>query len=363
MPMSYELVSSMVAPHGRNGQVCALAMTPDGNTACTLSREEDAFRVWVKNTSYSFSTAKEMGSTLWKCLYKVKAPSGYANLLSGCESTGERVVTFSSDGSVLSVAYGPYLTLWDHGNATLLTSVSIDSDGVGSSQDIRQVHFLNDTDDAILIATATQIGVKSPFGGATNPSYLGQDEWSFDVGSLGKGTRVTAVVPLRDYDGLSGVFVLSISLDFGDKSLVSIIGREGRVICAHGTEDPLQWALQGEVQSLSVNHCIDTNVELLAITRDCRMFSLRCGPEMQREQKAFVVEKRTLQELLPRAPVLKIACNSTQSAKQLKRRKISVSSVSKGPQSARDFTSFEFPSLSGKFTAAFIAKNLGTKGH
>jgi len=364
MPMSYELVSSMVAPHGRNGQVYALAITPDGSTACTLSREEDAFRVWVKNTSYSLSAAKEMGSTLWKCLYRVRSPSGYANLLSGCELMGEGLVSFSSDGSVLSVAYGPYLTLWDHANATLLTSVSIDSDGAGASQDIRQVHFLTDSDDAILISTATQIGVKSPFGGGTNPCYLGQDEWSFDFGSMGKGVHVSAVVPLRDYGGLRGVFVLCISLGFGARSMISIVGREGKVVCADGTEGPLQWALQGEVQSLSVNKCNDTNVELLAITKDCRMFSLRCGPEMQKEQEAIVLEKkRTLQELLPRAPVLKIARDYTQSAKQSKRRKISVSSVPKGPRSARDFNSFEFPALSGKFTASFIAKNLGTKGN
>ncbi len=42
MPMAYELVSSMVAPHGRDGIVSALSVSPDGKLAYTLSREEGA---------------------------------------------------------------------------------------------------------------------------------------------------------------------------------------------------------------------------------------------------------------------------------------------------------------------------------
>ena len=40
--MSYELVSSMAAPRGRAGEVCALAVAPNGRVTCTLSQEEDA---------------------------------------------------------------------------------------------------------------------------------------------------------------------------------------------------------------------------------------------------------------------------------------------------------------------------------
>ena len=40
--MSYELVSSMAAPHERDGEVCAPAVAPYGRVACTLSKEKDA---------------------------------------------------------------------------------------------------------------------------------------------------------------------------------------------------------------------------------------------------------------------------------------------------------------------------------
>ena len=40
--MSYGLVLSMAAPHGRDGEVCALAVAPNGRVACTLSQEDDA---------------------------------------------------------------------------------------------------------------------------------------------------------------------------------------------------------------------------------------------------------------------------------------------------------------------------------
>lgn len=356
--MTYELVSSMAAPHGRDGEICALAISPDGSTACTLSQEEDAFRVWVKNTT---SSTAEVGSTLWKCLYKVKTPSGYANLLSqkGSQSTGEQLVSFSSDGTVLSVSYGPYITLWDHSNATLLTSVTLDECATAGrpSEDIQQVHFLTKNDDAMLLSTATQIGIKSPFGGGNNRSYLGEDEWSFDADCFGKKAHISAMVPVQDFGDVDGLFAVSVALDFGTRSIVSIINRkEGKAVCAEGTNDPLQWEINGEVQSLCVNKCSGSNVQLLAITKDCQMFSLRCGVD---EQGTPTFEKQPLSSMRAQAPVLKIARDTSQTTASVKKRKIAIGGVSRGSKAARDFTGFEFPALSGKFTSAFIAKNLG----
>ena len=50
-----------------------LAVSPNGDTACTLSRQEDAFRIWSKKTTYSQTG---VASVMWKCLYKVKTPAG-----------------------------------------------------------------------------------------------------------------------------------------------------------------------------------------------------------------------------------------------------------------------------------------------
>merc|ERR1712032_1362915 len=164
--------------------------------ACTLSREEDAFRIWAKNKE-PLPAGVAGATSLWRCLYKVNTPSGYANLSRGVSlHLGQQLLAFSFDGTVLCVSYGPYVTLWDHSNATLLASLTVGNDGaIHHTEDIQSVNFLSKRDDTILVATAGQICVKSPFGGAKS-RYLGEDEWSFHVGSSSKGGVVSAIVPL-----------------------------------------------------------------------------------------------------------------------------------------------------------------------
>eukprot|EP00585_Thalassiosira_rotula_P001211 CAMPEP_0196161758 /NCGR_PEP_ID=MMETSP0910-20130528/47493_1 /TAXON_ID=49265 /ORGANISM="Thalassiosira rotula, Strain GSO102" /LENGTH=1123 /DNA_ID=CAMNT_0041426703 /DNA_START=163 /DNA_END=3534 /DNA_ORIENTATION=- len=376
VPMGYELVSSMAAPHGRNGAVCALAVSPDGSAACTLSREEDTFRMWVKSANVGGGASTSAGSTLWKCLYKVKTPSGYANLLSrsGASSSvsGGRPVAFSSDGTVLSVSYGPYVTLWDYSNATLLTSVTLDGDnGNEHESGIRSVDFLTKSDDAMLLTTAGRVGVKSPFGGVRS-RYLGDDEWSFDVRAFGEGAVVSAVVPLYDFEGASGGGgYFAVSITCASRSVVSIIGREeGGVVCVKDADGcSFRWPIDGEVQSLCVDECSGSSVRLLAITRDWRMLSLsigsKNGPAARKRIQAVSERENVLAQ--PRAPVLKSGAATTTDGEvvalqsSMKRRKVSIGNP--GKLTGEDVISgFEFPNaLSGKFTSAFIAKSLGIK--
>lgn len=356
-PMNYVLVSSMAAPHGKDGTVCALDVAPSGDTACTLSREENAFRVWVKNTGSSDVTF------LWKCLYKVKTPSGFSNMLSNkaAPSSGEHLVSFSSDGSVLSVCYGSNVTLWDHSNATLLTSLTLDDESTDSQskEDIKEVYFMNKTDDTILLATQNKIGAKSPFGGMGNKCYLGNDEWTFDVLGNGVGT-VSTVVPLPGFGGSGGLFAISISVDSREKSVISVVNREkGEVLhLSEATESPIQWKLDHEVQSLCLSTCTGSSLQLLAITNDCSLISLNIEADGQDvNAKHDRLEKEAV-ETKPKAPQLKFThhdvLNST------KRRKISIT-VNKRSDKNKDYLGFDFPALSGKFTRAFIAKNLGNK--
>lgn len=365
MPMSYALISSMAAPHGREGEVCALAVAPDGGVACTLSKQEDAFRVWVKNTDNDTSG---VASTLWKCLYKVKTPSGHANLLSQRITPAllnSQLVTFSSDGTVLSVSYGPNITLWDHSNATLLTSLTLDDNGATTvSEDIQTVNFLTQHDDVMLLTTASRIGIKSPFGGLTS-CYLGDDEWSFDVGSFGNEGLISAVVPLYDFDckdgAVGGYFAISIvTSENGLKSIVSIISRdEGKVVCAEGSETPLRWQLDGIVQCLCPGKCVESFVQLFAITEDCEMLSLiyeadgHSGEERVTASRLEVQSTRNNQ-----APVLKLGVETADAKPSVKRRKVSIG-ISTGLE--RHAVGFEFPALSGKFTSSFIAQNLKRK--
>lgn len=363
VPMDYELVSSMASPHGREGAVCALAVARGGNVACTLSGEEDAFRVWVKNAVAPPSGSGAGTSTLWKCLYRVKTPSGYSNLLSrGVPSDylARRPVAFSSDGSVLSVAYGPCVTLWDHSDATLLTSVTLD----GDAEDIGSVDFLTEDDDSMLLASAGQIGIKSPFGGARS-RYLGDDEWSIDVGSSSGQGAVTAVAPLCNFGcgggALGGFFAVALALDGGLRSVVSVVGGDGSVVRAEGTDAPIVWRINGDVRSLYVDRCAGSFVRLLAITGDCQMLSLSCGPDGRGKggTRAVMPEVRSTRDARAHAPVLKVGSEAAGTRRPIKRRKVSIGALGGSPPSSSEF---DFPSLSGKFTTAFIARSLGKGG-
>lgn len=240
--------------------MCSLSLSPHGNAACTLSREEDAFRVWVKNTAAADdSGGGGLASTLWKCLYRVRTPSGYANLLSssgGLNSSGrENLISFSSDGTVLLASYGPCVTIWDHTDATLLTSLTL-GDNENAGEDIRTVDFLTGDDDAMPLTSGGWIGVMSPFGGTPRSCYLGEDEWTRNATSFSSGggepAAVSAVVPLPDFEGRNGQaagggagsLAVATTAIGGSKSILSIVGRDGG---EGGDEGNIRWEVNGEV--------------------------------------------------------------------------------------------------------------------
>ncbi|KAL3789893.1 hypothetical protein HJC23_010578 [Cyclotella cryptica] len=359
-PMNYVLVSSMAAPHGRDGTVCALDVAPDGNTACTLSQEENAFRIWVKNTDSSDV------AFLWKCLYKVKTPSGFSNMLSNeaPPTAGQRLVSFSSDGSVLAVCYGPNVTLWDHSNATLLTSLGTDSTPTRNqtNEDIQEVHFMNKTDDTILLKTTSQISARSPFGGGSNRCYLGNDEWKFHADFLGDSAgTVSAVLPLPGFGGnmsSGGFFAVCITANNGAKSVISVVNREkGEVLClGEAKKSPVQWNVHDEVQSLCTSLSSVSSLQMFAITKDCCMLSLNMEADGHIDNALPHVMKTSVHiESRSTAPLLKFAQDDNQPP--LKRRKISIA-INQRSEISKDYSPFEFPALSGKFTTAFISKHL-----
>mmetsp|Transcript_8600 Transcript_8600/g.14620 ORF Transcript_8600/g.14620 Transcript_8600/m.14620 type:complete len:1015 (+) Transcript_8600:109-3153(+) len=347
LPMSYELVSSMASPHGREGEVCALAISPNGETACTLSRQEDAFRIWSKNTTYSPSGVP---SVMWKCLYKVKTPAGFANLLSqnNYSSPGQNLVAFSSDGSVLSVCYGTHVTLWDHASATLLNSLS-------SAEGIQHLHFLTKDDDFLLMTSESQVAIKSPFGGAGQSCYLGNDEWSVDLSAFGRDAKVSSVIPFGDSGlGARGFFAVSVAIDNGAETVVMVVDRSERGVASVKDSDSLMyWRIKGGVSSLCANECIGSGVELLAITEDCRMLSLNVGIH---KAKTLSLKSQSTSISRTQAPVLQVG--SEVDSQPMKKRKIST--MPRGTGKAQQFeTGFEFPSLSGKFITSFLSKRHG----
>merc|ERR1739838_265827 len=87
LSMHYELVTAMASPHYRNYEVDALAISPNGSKACTLSVKGEAFHIWGKekismnreNGKKQIPMINNPGSPLWKRLYVVSTPAGYTN--------------------------------------------------------------------------------------------------------------------------------------------------------------------------------------------------------------------------------------------------------------------------------------------
>jgi hypothetical protein len=343
--MNYELVSSMASPHGKDGSVCGLDVAPSGNVACTLSQQENAFRVWAKNTATD--------EVLWKCLYKVKSPSGFSNMLSKkTEAHCERLVSFSNDGSVLSVCFGPVVTLWDHSTATLLTSLDTEL-----KEDIQEVHFMNKTDDTLLLRSKSGVCMKSPFGGSCSRRYLGNDEWEFHAGLVGdeRGT-ISAVIPLPEFSrskGSGGFFVVCVA--GGNQSIVSIVNREkGELFGINDDKTPTQWKINSQVQALCMNACRGSSLQVLAITNDCNLLSLNIEAEKGQDVSATGKKKAAESNPSLSAPMLKITAENNEPP--TKRRKITLA-MNKKPEKS-NYAGFDFPALSCKFTKAFIAGRL-----
>ncbi|EJK46269.1 hypothetical protein THAOC_35071, partial [Thalassiosira oceanica] len=340
LPMDYELVSSMAAPHGRGGGVCALAVAPGGGAACTLSREEDAYRLWTK-----IDPSDENG-TMWQCSYRVKTPSGFSNsLLSAAPaSLGQRqLVRFSNDGSVLAVCYGAHVTLWDHSSATLLNDLALDQ----SDDGVRSVEFSTKSDDTLLVSTAGALGALSPFGGVKS-CYLGGDEWTFDV--AGMGATIAAVVPLGDF-GTSPGGCFAVAANHDGTSTVSVVDRAGASVAEDEDSNPIQWRLGSEVQSMSVDHGKGRGLRLLVITKDSDLISLSYGDSKQ-ARKDESMPKRFIEK---NAPLLQIGQPRVEPG--TKRRKVSILTNTSRSDAEQSASIFDFPErLSSRFTASFITK-------
>jgi len=169
----YDLIALMPSPHSLNKEIASLAITPNGSAACSLSYEDGSFHIWGKEKSYLGSNGKKKMesskslSTAWKRHYKIATPAGFSN--NDSEGCGNKV-TFSADGSVLIVAYGQHLTLWDHTNASMLHTLK-------TSGDILDVHFMLSPADVVLSVGKTHITSLPPFGSG----YLGEGSWSYEV--------------------------------------------------------------------------------------------------------------------------------------------------------------------------------------
>jgi WD40 repeat protein len=176
---SHELVAAMTYPHNSDNMVSATALSSDGKVACTVSNDEKAFRLWHKIMSEEEGKAGRY-SPAWVCRYKITTPAGYSNF-----ETGRRGVAFSSDSSTLAISFGHMVTIWDHREMTLLTSLShIDNDLTA----IESMTFLDTKSlpDMLLTRSSTGVSLQSPYG-ARGPTNLG---WTWTVPKNAKDLSV-----------------------------------------------------------------------------------------------------------------------------------------------------------------------------
>ena len=177
----YNLVAAMTYPHGPKNRVAALAISKDGTLACTVSNEEKAFRVWQKVDSNN--GGNEAGSVpIWTCRYKVTIPSGFSNF-----TTSRNGVAFSDDGSLLAIAFGNMISLWDSDEARFLASIRHLESPLGS---VRSVKFVSPglLQDLLLIDSDAGVSLKSPF--ASQENFEG---WSWGIPPGVRGVVVSSV--------------------------------------------------------------------------------------------------------------------------------------------------------------------------
>lgn len=110
----YHMNALIMHPHGRSASVAGLVLSNNGSVGVTASVQENCFRVWKRYDS-SGRYAGSLNSILWRCVFQFQTPAGIY------PPSGP--MAFSPDDSLLAVANGNVVTIWDYEQSTLLRSI------------------------------------------------------------------------------------------------------------------------------------------------------------------------------------------------------------------------------------------------
>lgn len=180
---SYRPVASMIAPHGIRNRLSSAVLSADGQYACTVSNDERAFRLWKRLKVESNDPARKVAD--WSCQYKVEVPAGYSNY-----DTGHSAVDFSSDNSVLAIAFGSMISVWDRRKVALLLSLR-HMDYRDAPVEGLQFFQSGTLIDMLLSWSEQGVSLQSPFG---TQGPLGKG-WTWAIPrSVEKHLKVTACV-------------------------------------------------------------------------------------------------------------------------------------------------------------------------
>jgi len=241
----YTMTAAMSFPHGPKHLVSALASSKDGKSACTVSNDEKAFRLW-KRVLIEDEEANRRIPT-WTCAYKVTIPAGFSN-----HPTRRNGVAFSEDGSTLALSFGNMVTLWDCEEARFLTSVR-HLEGAVAVIDSVQFISIGTLKVVLLIKSDVGVSVQSPFG--SRSSFKG---WSWGVPWGTKRATISSVeylesesciaMTLYDFkEERSRLIIVDASTgnprSGGNGALALLDGIEGRVVSLSASEKPVSVSL------------------------------------------------------------------------------------------------------------------------
>jgi hypothetical protein len=215
----------------------------------------------------------------WKRLYKISAPAGYANAHPGRDIRGSNIA-FSADGSLLAVAYGKNVTLWDHSSATMLHSIV-------AHDALSDIEFIKSPADMLLAMGNSFISSLPLFGSL----YLGGGIWSYALNDR-KNTEETIRIELGPAIPLSSNRDIAIGLleKSVSKPSANILSSKVVIIDSHSGEPrmikkshPLFWDVPGSITSIcDISSKTAGNISLLVITGTGEMIALNTefAPEL-----------------------------------------------------------------------------------
>jgi hypothetical protein len=351
----YFLTASMTFPHGERNKVSAIAISRDGENACTVSNDEKAFRVWRQTLEQDEEDINRR-RPVWICQYKVTTPSGFSNY-----ETPKKGVCFSSDGSTLCIAYGHMITLWDHRDATLLNSLRH-----VINEPIEAIEFVNTNTvrDSILSRSFYGVKLQSPYG------HRSMKVWSSRLPKDGpavvsqaqfiSGEQIGIAMYFADERKSKILYVNAVTGDLIAGMVIEIPGKIQNMMLA----GPLFKRISGFTGSVEVRpNELEPPLRLFVTTASNEMLLLQ-----DKDDKFLLDSSSEKLANTEKNPVPKIHLSFARKRGEVYRPmfgddneppiKRSAVQVFMGDEQDEEVASSELPSLSGNFLRTFLSRNM-----
>jgi len=361
----YVVSAIMTFPHGEENQVSSIALSPRGDVACTVSNDENAFRVWRRISAIPDEEdhTKSRRTPVWVCQYKVTTPAGFSN-----HSTSRGGACFSPDGSTLAICYGHLISLWNHKEAVLMHTIKhCDTNCIDSIQ------FISTTTNADMVMTISKsaVLVQSPFGSK------GQKGWKCAVPPNCEDAAVLNARFLVSHEmvaistffvkkQVTKVLLLDATSGTPNKSLIwELNGKVISVVATGKQKQTAAWVRVGE----KLKEVKETPVRLFAVCSSGEMMLLKTCVGVEEELSPLSISSNDQheEENVPRIYVppqqknrKRPRASSIVDEEPVTKRAPTVASLAAfmGDEVGGAILTTDLPSLGGAFTRAFVGRSL-----